>query len=1055
MFNSRIHDVVAHAAHFLPEQGPITSFVHHNTLHAFENLPFERGAEVAAERYGRQPYLSEARYWAELERGRIRPRDLEVELRAELGERGDEMIAGLVRRIDLFSAMLMDPVRLASEAELEWVVAAGDGVRSFRRRCPRLTCEQILADTRQWVMRDLRGERETDAHLRALAADVLSRWGEERIERWSRAAWEEVTLTLLWRLCRAGVGHLESLSREAQPRARLRDAIYRACGEDPDLLVHDVLIRFSAVFADQGLAAWRLPGAGDGYYRCFLALYGAGYPVRERWMRSLPDEIARLVRDGSSAEASIEASLAAFGVKDEERSAFITESLLALSGWAGMLWQLESRPDLVKQPVPPGTLVEFLAVRLILDHMAAMHVARGMLGPQASLADLRHALVRRVLGARREGVLPESRVASGDAHRTPTQRAYMIFQLAQSLGWPPRRLATLSQQQWQALAGAIEAFPALARRRLFHRAYERRFRMHVLDTLSAERSAMPLPSTPSPSSPVRPALQVVCCLDEREGSLRRHLEEVDPAVETFGAAGFFGVAMYYRGAWDAHEMPLCPVSIRPVHRVFERVAAGDRASHARGASWMRRLAFARERVHAGSLGFAGGLVTTLVGALAAVPLVARVLFPRRAARLRHRAGMLMQPAVRTELAIECDPGSGTGTGTGSGDDEAQAGALRDGFLPEEMSAIVSGLLREIGLTKSFAHLVIIIGHGSSSLNNPHEAAHDCGACGGGRGGPNARAFAQMANHPQVRERLVAAGLPIPDDTWFLGAYHNTCDDSITFYDRDRLPPSLETACHQAWEALDRACDRNAHERCRRFRSAGLLIAPQEARRHVESRSEDLAQPRPEFGHATNALCVIGRRARTRGLFMDRRAFLMSYDPAADAEDPSSTILSRVLNSAVPVCAGINLEYYFSYVDPTGWGCGTKLPHNITSLLGVMDGSASDLRPGLPWQMVEIHDAVRLTIVVETTPARLSAILERNASIARLCRNGWVWLATLDPDTPSIHVYEHGAFRAYVAESGDLPVVASSARWYGGLREHLDFAAIHPPEERDRLRSMVP
>ena len=120
-----------------------------------------------------------------------------------------------------------------------------------------------------------------------------------------------------------------------------------------------------------------------------------------------------------------------------------------------------------------------------------------------------------------------------------------------------------------------------------------------------------------------------------------------------------------------------------------------------------------------------------------------------------------------------------------------------------------------------------------------------------------------------------------------------------------------------------------------------------------------------MGHATNAVCVVGRRQRTRGLFLDRRVFLVSYDPTRD--DADATILARVLAAAVPVCTGINLEYYFCRVDSTGWGCGTKLPHNITSLVGVMDGAASDLRPGLPWQMVEIHEPMRLLIVVETTP----------------------------------------------------------------------------------------
>src|SRR5262249_40368913 len=139
--------------------------------------------------------------------------------------------------------------------------------------------------------------------------------------------------------------------------------------------------------------------------------------------------------------------------------------------------------------------------------------------------------------------------------------------------------------------------------------------------------------------------------------------------------------------------------------------------------------------------------------------------------------------------------------------------------------------------------------------------------------------------------------------------------------------------------------------------AGLALA------HVEARGADLAQPRPEYGHATNAFCIVGRRSRTLGLFLDRRAFLVSYDPSTDER---GEILARLLAAVVPVVAGISLEYYFGRVDPTGYGCGTKLPHNITALLGVMDGAQSDLRPGLPWQMVEIHEPVRLTIVVEAS-----------------------------------------------------------------------------------------
>jgi uncharacterized protein YbcC (UPF0753/DUF2309 family) len=225
-------------------------------------------------------------------------------------------------------------------------------------------------------------------------------------------------------------------------------------------------------------------------------------------------------------------------------------------------------------------------------------------------------------------------------------------------------------------------------------------------------------------------------------------------------------------------------------------------------------------------------------------------------------------------------------------------------------------------------------------------------------------------------------------------------------------------------------------------SAPLALSPADARRHVEGRSEDLAQTRPELGHATNAVCHVGRRERSRGLFLDRRAFLTSYDPTRD--DADATILTRTLQAVFPVCGGISLEYYFSHVDPNGYGCGTKLPHNITSLLGVMDGAASDLRTGLPWQMVEIHEPVRLLIVCETTPEVMFGIMDKNPAIGNLARKGWVQLAVQAPDSNALHLFRDGAFRPYTPQAAHLPRAASSADWYRGWRDHLEFAEIGPP-----------
>ncbi|MFN0199838.1 MAG: putative inorganic carbon transporter subunit DabA, partial [Planctomycetaceae bacterium] len=380
---------------------------------------------------------------------------------------------------------------------------------------------------------------------------------------------------------------------------------------------------------------------------------------------------------------------------------------------------------------------------------------------------------------------------------------------------------------------------------------------------------------------------------------------------------------------------------------------------------------------------------------------------------------------------------------------------------DEMVNCVERVLRDIGLTKNFAPLVFLLGHGSGSLNNPHESAYCCGACSGGWGGANARSYAQMANDPLVRERLARRGVVIPESTYFLGAIHNTCDEDITYFDLDRLPFSHRPLFESCRDIIDQARERNAHERCRRFESADADLTPSAALAHVEERAEDLSQARPEYNHATNALCFVGRRAWSRGLYLDRRAFLQSYDPAQDT--PDHDILARILLPAVPVCAGISLEYYFSTVDHNGYGCGSKLPHNITSLLGVMEGAASDLRTGLSQQMVEIHEPLRILFLVESTPQALLSIMERNAEINRMVRNRWVQLGTFDAATNLIQIFNDGRFEPYVSAPTSLPVVKSSIDWYRGWRDHLGCASIvadaptsggaYAGQELDRLRQL--
>lgn len=205
------------------------------------------------------------------------------------------------------------------------------------------------------------------------------------------------------------------------------------------------------------------------------------------------------------------------------------------------------------------------------------------------------------------------------------------------------------------------------------------------------------------------------------------------------------------------------------------------------------------------------------------------------------------------------------------------------------------------------------------------------------------------------------------------------------------------------------------------------------------RSRDFSQARPELGHATNAAALVGRRTMSQGVFLDRRAFLVSYDPT---QDPDGKILEGILLAVGPVGAGINLEYYFSTVNNERLGCGTKTPHNVTGLFAVMEGTSSDLRTGLPRQMIEIHEPVRLQMVVEAQTDILAAIYGRQAGLRELIGNEWVQLIAKHPDSGEFALFDPASgFAPWTGPMQSLPVCARSGDWYRGQIDPLPPALI--------------
>jgi uncharacterized protein YbcC (UPF0753/DUF2309 family) len=484
---------------------------------------------------------------------------------------------------------------------------------------------------------------------------------------------------------------------------------------------------------------------------------------------------------------------------------------------------------------------------------------------------------------------------------------------------------------------------------------------------------------PTPANAKVPSFQALFCIDDRECSTRRHLEYIDPNCATYGTPGFFNVEFYFQPEYGKFHTKSCPPPVNPTFLIKET------AKHKKLASDVHF----NQRSH--SL-VRGWLSAQTLGFWSALKLVGNVLRPSSSA-LEVSSFQHMDPKGSLSIVYQGEEENG----------------LQVGFKIEEMVDRIEGLLRSIGLVEGFSPLVYLIGHGASSINNTHYAGYDCGACCGRPGSVNARVAAFMANHPEVRIQLQARGIEIPADTQFLGGLHDTTKDELLFFDEDILHASNQQLHRENQEKFVRVLDINSLERSRRFDTLAKNKTIGGLHDAVKKRAFSLFEPRPEYNHATNALCIVSRKSTLKGLFFDRRAFLNSYDYR---KDPSGNALTKILSAAIPVCGGINLEYYFSRMDPDKLGAGTKLPHNVMGLIGVANGADGDLRTGLPYQMVEIHDPIRLLMVVEQVPELVNQVITSSPALLEWVNNNWVHLVVLDPNSGDFLRWVDEKFVAY-------------------------------------------
>ena len=321
-----------------------------------------------------------------------------------------------------------------------------------------------------------------------------------------------------------------------------------------------------------------------------------------------------------------------------------------------------------------------------------------------------------------------------------------------------------------------------------------------------------------------PDVQLAFCIDTRSEAIRRHVESKGN-YETFGYAGFFGIAMDYQDLGNSPVRKACPPIVASAYLVTEsaRLEKDENLSQyvaKKETSLFREYFLSRmKNMLPSAFGYVEGS-----GLFYGLSLLARTLLPSQLYRYNQKNTLSHEPICEPDIL------------------GANATANQLGITLNEKVAIVKSAFDLTGW-KRFAPIILFVGHGSHSANNPFASSLDCGACAASPGRHNARMLAKLANLPEVRMALANDHkLQIPDSTIFIGAEHNTTTDEIVIFDAE-VPDSFQDQLSKLRSNL-LAAQRSATQERLKVDTNSISIA--------QGMASDWGETRPEWGLAKNA-----------------------------------------------------------------------------------------------------------------------------------------------------------------------------------------------------------